>query len=107
MYEIGCEYRLTVAVGVSSRYAPSIEEPLDKLELVLYYYDETGTVDIAVQTVDATSLSSGRLQDLSVYVPGVQVDDLWAGKSIGIAIRSTGLPGGFWIMDNVRLAEGP
>jgi len=106
-YEAGCEYRLTVAVGVSSRYPPSVEEPLDTMELVLYYYDETETVDIAVQTVDATNLSSGRLQDLSVYVPRVHVDDLWAGKSIGIAIRSTGLPGGFWIMDNVRLAEAP
>jgi hypothetical protein len=106
-YEVGCEYRLTVAVGVSSRYPPSIEEPLDTMELVLYYYDETETADIAVQTVDAMNLSSGRLQDLSVYVPDVQVDDLWAGKSIGIAIRSTGLPGGFWIMDNVRLAESP
>lgn len=105
VYEAGCQYRLTVAIGVSSRYAPSREEPLDILELVLYYYDETESVDIAVLPVDATTLSSGRLQDFSVYVPSVLSDDLWAGKSIGIAMRSEGLPGGFWILDHVRLAE--
>jgi len=104
-YEVGAQYRLTVAVGVSSRYAPSIEEPLDRLELALYYYDETESVDIAVLPVEATHLSSGRLRDYSVYLPSVHSDDLWAGKSIGIAMRSEGLPGGFWIMDHVRLAE--
>ncbi|MBN2314111.1 MAG: hypothetical protein JXM79_09290 [Sedimentisphaerales bacterium] len=103
-YEVGCQYRLTVAVDVSSRYQPSIEEPLDRLELVLYYYDETESVDIAVQSVDATYLTLGRLRDFSVYVPSVQSDDLWAGKSIGIAMRSEGQPGGFWILDHVRLA---
>jgi len=104
-YRVGCDYRLTVAVGVSSRYSPSIEIPLDTLELALYYYDETEPVDIAVQAVEATPLSSGQLQDFSVYLPSVQSGDTWAGRTIGIAIRAEGMPGGFWILDNVRLAE--
>ncbi len=104
-YVTGCDYQLTVAVGVSSRYPPSTEDPLDTVELVLYYYDETGSVDIAVQAVDATNLSLGRLQDFSVRVSNVSPGDAWAGKSIGIAIRAEGLPGGFWDLDNVRLTE--
>ena len=104
-YEIGCEYRLTVAVGVSSRFPPSIEIPLDVVELVLYYYDQTESIDIVAEAIDATSLSSGRLMDVSIYMPSVHSGEPWAGKSIGIAIRSEGLPGGFWILDHVRLAE--
>jgi uncharacterized protein YlxP (DUF503 family) len=105
-YTEGCDYRLTVAVGVSSRYPPSIEVPLDTLELALYYYDETNSiVDIAAQAIEGIYLSSGRLQDFSVYVPSIQSTDTWAGKTIGIAIRAAGMPGGFWILDSVRLAE--
>jgi hypothetical protein len=104
-YTVGCHYRLTVAVGVSSRYPPITEAPFDRVELVLYYYDEIESVDIAAQAVNATNLSAGQLQDFSVYVPSVQSDDAWAEKSIGIAIRAEGLPGGFWILDKVRLAE--
>ena len=104
-YEVGCDYRLTVALGVSSRFPPSSEVQLDMVELVLYYYDETECADIVVRSIEPTSLSSGRLQDFSVYVPSVQAGDLWAEKSIGIAIRSIGMPGGFWVLDNARLGE--
>ena len=105
-YRVGCDYRLTVAVGVSSRFLPSIEIPLDTLELALYCYDETDSiVDIVIQTIEGTHLSSGRLQDFSVYVSNVQSEDAWAGKTIGITIRAKGRPGGFWILDSVRLAE--
>jgi len=40
-----------------------------------------------------------------VYLPPVQQDDAWAGKPIGIALRSAGEADGFWDLDNVRLAE--
>ena len=105
VYEAGSSYRLTVALGVSSRFPPSSDLPLDRIELVLYYFEENECVDIVVRAVEPVYLSSGRLQNFSVYVPSVQTGDLWAGETIGIAIRSIGSPGGFWVLDNVRLAE--
>jgi hypothetical protein len=62
-------------------------------------------VDIASQTVEAGGLSSTQLQDFSVYLPMVGPDDAWVGRTIGVAIRAAGMPGGFWDIDNVRLAE--
>ena len=106
-YEAGCDYRLTVAVGVSSRYAPSSEVPVDLLELALYYRDGTDVVDIASRTVDATGLSATWSKDISLYLPTVQPGDAWMDASIGVALRSVGMPGGFWALDNVRLAKSP
>ena len=103
-YKVGCDYRLTVAVGVSWRFPPSAESPADTLELVLYYLDGNEPVDIVSQTVTALPWSQ-ILQDFSVYLPTVSSDDAWAGKNIGVALRSAGLPGGFWDLDNVRLIE--
>ena len=45
------------------------------------------------------------MQDFSLEIPTVKADDTWAGKTIGIALRSDGHPGGFWDLDNVRLIE--
>jgi len=104
-YKVGCDYRLTVALGISSRFPPSAEVPLDSVALVLYYYDETESVNIVAQSFEATTLSPGQLQDVSVHVPGVHPDATWAGRTIGVAIRAGGMPGGFWIFDNVRLTE--
>ncbi len=105
MYEAGRDYRLTVAVGVSSRYAPASEDPVDLLELVLYYRDGTDVGDIVSRTVDAKGLSPTRSTDVSLYLPTVQPDDAWAGMTIGVALRSIGMPGGFWALDSVRLAQ--
>lgn len=105
VFEAGSAYRLTVAVGMSSRFPPSAEAPVDTVELVLFYRDGDEIVDIARQAVEAPSLALGRLYDFSAYLPPVRPDDLWAGKSIGVAIRSVGLPGGFWDLDHVRLAR--
>ena len=104
-YKVGCDYRLTVGIGVSGRFPPAAVEPVDTLELVLYYRDANDVVDIAHQTVEATGQSYTKLQDFSLYLPTVQSGDAWAGKNIGVAIRATGAPGGFWDLDNVRLAE--
>ncbi|TKJ32609.1 MAG: hypothetical protein CEE38_22860 [Planctomycetes bacterium B3_Pla] len=104
-YNAGCDYRLSVAVGFSGLFPPSTLEPLDKLELVLYYRDANDMVDIAQQTVDATNLSATELTDISLYLPTVQPGDAWAGMAIGVALRAAGMPGGFWDMDNVRLVE--
>jgi hypothetical protein len=48
---------------------------------------------------------SQLLQDFFVYLPTVQSGDTFSGKTIGVAIRATGTPGGFWDLDNVRLNE--
>ena len=104
-YEVDCDYRLTVAVGVSSRYAPSSEVPVDLLELAFFYRDGTDAVDIVSRKVDPTGLSATRSTDVSLYLPTVQPGDAWAGMTISVALRSVGMPGGFWALDNVRLAQ--
>jgi hypothetical protein len=104
-YKVGCEYQLTVGVSISSRFPPSTVEPVDTLELVLYYRDANDIIDIAHQTVEATGQSFTELQDFSLELPIVQAGDAWAGKAIGIALRTAGQAGGFWDLDNVRLVE--
>jgi hypothetical protein len=104
-YKIGCDYRLTLAVGVSSRFPPSSAEPVDTLELVLFYRDANEPVDIVRQAVEATGLSGTQLTDFSLYLPTVQPGDACAGKAIGVALRAAGMPGGFWDLDHIRLLE--
>ncbi len=104
-YKIGCDYQLTVAVGVSGRFPPSSAEPVDAFELVLYYRDANEPVDIVRQAVEAAGMSSTQLTDVSLYLPTVQPSDAWAGMAIGVALRATGMPGGFWDLDHVRLLE--
>jgi hypothetical protein len=105
VYTTGYEYTLTVGVSISSRFPPSAVEPVDTLELVLYYRDANDLIDIAHQTVEATGQSYTQLQDFSLQLPTVQASDAWAGMNIGIALRAAGQAGGFWDMDNVRLVE--
>ena len=105
VYKVGCDYRLTVGVSVSSRFPPAAVEPVDTFELVFYYRDANDVVDIAIQTVEATGQSYTKLQDISLELTTVQSGDAWAGMSIGIALRAAGQPGGFWDLDNVRLIE--
>jgi hypothetical protein len=105
VYKVGYGYRLTVGVSISSRFPPSVVEPVDTLELVLYYRDANDVVDIAKQTIDASGQSFTELQDFSLELEPVQPGDGWAGKTIGVALRSAGQAGGFWDLDNVRLIE--
>ena len=104
-YQVGSDYELTVAVGISSRRPPSTLEPVGTLELALYYHDGNELMDIVSETIEATGFSPTQLQDFSLYLPAVLSDDAWANKTIGVAIRATGVPGGVWVLDNVRLAE--
>jgi len=104
-YKIGCDYQLTVAVGVSGRFPPSSAEPVYTFELVLYYHDADEPVDIVRQAVKATGISVSQLTDVSLYLPTVQPGNAWAGMAIGMALRVNGMPGGFWDLDHVRLAE--
>jgi hypothetical protein len=105
LFRVGCEYRLTMGVGVSGRFPPSGSEPADTLELVLFYRDANEPVDVARQVAEATGQSSTQLQDVSVSLPAVAPGDAWAERNIGIAIRAAGLAGGFWDLDHARLVE--
>ena len=105
-YKVGCNYRLTVLVGISSRFPPSTIEPMDTVELALYYRDDSDViVDIVSETVDAIGISPQKLVDFSLYLPTVQSSDAWADKPIGVALRAAGMPGGFWDLDHVRLGK--
>jgi uncharacterized protein YlxP (DUF503 family) len=105
LYQTGSTYRLTVGVGTSMRFPPSMTEPVDTLQLAFYYRDGNEPVDILKEIIPATGLSSRYLRDFSVYLSSVHENDLWADKPIGIAIRSTGAAGGYWDLDNVRLGQ--
>ena len=102
-YKAGCDYQLTVGLCVV------LQEifPTSTVELVLYYQDGNDLVDIVSETVEPMDLTSTQLEDFSLYMSVVEPNDPWAGKNIGLAIRSTGSPGGFWLLDNVRLTESP
>ncbi len=101
-YIPGKNYELTVAVGVSMRFPPTSP---NTLKLSLYYLQDNdpNTIEIVSYSVSPETLSSSVLQDFSVALPAVKPEDPWAGRPIGIAIRSTGMPGGFWDIDAVRL----
>ena len=108
LYQSDHDYRLTVALGISSRFAPSQSEPLDMVELAFYYRDINDPnviIDIASQLVDAAAMSSTQLYDYTLYLPELSQDANYVDQQIGIAIRSVGLPGGFWTVENVRLNE--
>lgn len=105
IYQVGCEYRLTVGVSVSLRFPPASIKPADTIDLVLYYLDANEPVDITRLTIGAEGQSSTRLQDYTVVLATVRPSDAWAGKPIGVAIRAMGAAGGFWDLDNVRLVE--
>jgi len=102
-YKVDCAYRLTMGVGMSQWFPPSGLTPVGTIEVALTYRDGAQSVDIVSQTVEATGLSSTWLQDFWVYLGAVRPGDAWAGKGIGVAIRATGVAGGFWDLDNVRL----
>jgi len=78
---------------------------VDTFELVLYYRDANEPVDIVHQTVEVTGISVTQLTDFSLYLPTVQPGDACAGMAIGVALCATGMPGGFWDLDHVRLIE--
>jgi len=57
------------------------------------------------QTIDASGLSDKYSTDVSVQLPAVRPEDPWAQMPITVALRSLGMPGGFWVLDDVRLTE--
>ena len=107
-FEAGCSYQLTA--GVSGFGGGMLEGAT--LELGLYYRDAASNrVTVAATTVtnSLTVFSNNtHLIDYAVSVPTVRSNDAWAGQNIGILLLSTvdtNLQGGYWDLDNVRLAS--
>ena len=106
-YQVGKSYKMTVGVCVSGQYLP--DDP-NGLHLVFYYTEagDPNAIDIVFEeTPSPSTFTSIALEDCSVYLPTVEAGDVWAGKTIGIAIRASGPAGGFWDLDNVRVVEFP
>jgi len=107
-FELGKAYDLTVGVigggGGMTNGAT--------MELGLYYRQAgTNLVRVAATTVTNTPdqfPNTTHFVDFHVHVPTVQASDPWAGQYIGVQLLSTVAPnlaGGYWDLDNVRLAE--
>lgn len=110
VYEAGKAYDLTVAVNGGG--GNMLEGAT--LELALYYRD--GSSDqVAVATTTATNSIAAfpvhtHLTDYTVHLPFVQATDAWAGKHVGVRLKSTvnlDQQGGYWDLDNVRLSATP
>ena len=108
VFEVGKSYRLTVGVIGGGGNMPSGVS----LELGLYYRDGLSNQVIVRSTTITNSRewfsSMTNLVDFQVNVPTVKAEDPWAGQHVGIRLFScatTNLQGGYWDVDNVRLAD--
>ncbi len=108
VYAVGKAYNLTVGlIGGGGNMKTGVT-----FQISLYYRDAASNkVTVAATTITnttATFPTNTHLVDFQVQVPGVKATDPWAGKNIGIQLLSTaGFDnlGGYWDLDQVRLAE--
>ncbi len=109
-YQAGSSYDLTVGViGGGGGMQPGAT-----LQLGLYYRDASSNKVVIASTMVTNSPSvfptNTHLVDFQAHLPMVKPGDPWAGQHIGIQLLSTvgfDLAGGYWDLDNVRLAEVP
>ncbi len=107
-FTVGKAYDLTVGlIGGGGGMKPGVT-----FQISLYYRDAASNrVTVAATTITNTLANfptNTHLVDFQVQVPGVRATDPWAGQTIGIQLLSTaGFDnlGGYWDVDNVRLAE--
>ena len=108
-FEAGKSYTLTVGViGGGGNMTNGAT-----LELSLYYRDAlSNLVNVAATNIAYTPdlfPSHYHLVDFQVLLPTVRTSDPWAGRHIGVqllsSITDTNLAGGYWDLDNVRLAS--
>lgn len=106
VYEVNKRYILTADVGISFYSPPA--EPNDPLILAFYYQTESSEVkDIASMSIPFERRSSTYLDQFTLDLPTVKPSYDWAGENIGIALRATGIAGGTWIIDNIRVDKYP
>jgi hypothetical protein len=108
-FDVGKSYTLTVGViGGGGNMTNGAT-----LELSLYYRDAlSNIVNVAATNIAYTPdlfPSHFHLVDFQVLLPTVRASDQWAGRHIGVqllsSITDTNLAGGYWDLDNVRLAS--
>jgi len=108
VFESGKSYSLTAAIlgggGGMSNGAT--------FEISLYYRDaNSNMVPVAATTITNTPTrfpTNTHFLDFQARTPVVKTSDPWFGKQIGIRLASTvgfDLQGGYWDVDNIRLAE--
>lgn len=110
-FEVGKSYTLTVGLIGGTNLAYPMQEGTT-LELSLYYRDDANakvTVASTVVTNSSAIFSNAtHFVDFQATLPTVQAGDAWAGRHIGVQLLSTvsyELMGGYWDLDNVRLAS--
>lgn len=106
-FQTGVAYTASVGFCGSASIPPAAGATLD---VTLYYRNGANEmVGIATNTVTynaATFPNSTNLVDFSVSSTAVKSTDAWAGKNIGVSVRSTASAetmGGIWDLDNVRV----
>ncbi len=109
-FEPGKFYSLTV--GVNGGGGGMLEGAT--LDVSLYYLNAAGAKVIVDTTTITHSIETfpthTHFVDFHVHLPIVAPTDAWAGKRIGIQLRSTvseEMEGGYWDIDHVRLGSGP
>ncbi len=105
-FEVGKAYQLRVGVyGGGGNMLEGVS-----MQVALYYRDAASNQVVAASTTieHSTSVFTPKhFVDFQVDVPTVKATDPWAGEQIGIRLLSTVAPnlaGGYWDIDNVRLA---
>lgn len=115
IFEVGQSYRLTVGIfGGGGGMKDDVP-----IEIRLYYLDDENQKVIVGAKTYTYDLDAGYVKhfnDVQLDIPQVRDTDPWAGKNIGVQLISTlifpddldpvtGRAGGFWDLDNVRLAK--
>ncbi len=106
-FEVGKAYVLTVGLlGGGGGMSNGVT-----FQMSLYYRDAANNrVTLTSTTITNTKSlfpTGTHLTDFQAIVPAVKPGDAWAAKNIGIQLASTvgfDLKGGYWDIDNVRLA---
>lgn len=107
-YQPGKRYDLTVGVlGGGGGMKEGVT-----LQLALYYRNSNGDKVVIGSTTITNSPTlfptNTHFVDFNLRIPTVQASDAWASQKIGISLLSTvgfDLQGGYWDLDNVRLAS--
>jgi hypothetical protein len=116
-FDVGTGYSMTVAVCTAADFVPNADPAIDSLQLIFYYLDNGTPIDIGSGAVFGLgSLTATHMEDFTVALPIVTINDPWHDKPMGIAIRAlhpdpsteAGIenpPQGAWDLDNVRVVS--
>ena len=110
-FDVGKSYLLTVGVIGGTNLSIPMQEGT-RLGLSLYYRDSASNMvtvaSTSITNSEALFPSATHFIDFQVPVSTVKASDPWAGQHIGVQMLSSVTPdleGGYWDLDNVRLAS--